>query len=212
MTLADPTTLGLAALARSSAPEPAPSDEVAPEAPPRALPPPLPTPAVLTATGIYLNALGGTGTGLTFNTSGFEVRIDTTQPALTGLFLTVPNNDGSPDGDFRDSDGILQGVIAVATFNTGGPGDNNHTYDFGFNNSLVQVTPTAPTTPPGTPGTPVPGATPVAGTGGTSGTVSQPGGPTLSKIVDRPFALPGRNVRIRQLRRASLSSRGSALP
>ncbi|MCB9119309.1 MAG: hypothetical protein M9936_06945 [Caldilinea sp.] len=34
-----------------------------------ALPPPLPTPAVLTATGIYLNALGGTGTGLTFNTS-----------------------------------------------------------------------------------------------------------------------------------------------
>jgi hypothetical protein len=34
-----------------------------------ALPPPLPTPAVLTATGIYLNALGGTGTGLSFNYS-----------------------------------------------------------------------------------------------------------------------------------------------
>ncbi|MCA9907881.1 MAG: DUF11 domain-containing protein, partial [Anaerolineae bacterium] len=152
--------------------------------------------------GYYFSSGPGTDTisaiyniaGLTFNTSGFEVRIDTTQPALTGLFLTVPNNDGSPDGDFRDSDGILQGVIAVATFNTGGPGDNNHTYDFGFNNSQVQVTPTAPTTPPGTPGTPVPGATPVAGTGGTTGTVSQPGGPTLSKIVDRPFALPGDTI------------------
>ena len=34
----------------------------------------------------------------------------------------------------------------------------------------------------------------MAGTGGTTGTVSQPGGPTLSKIVDRPFALPGDTI------------------
>ncbi len=148
--------------------------------------------------GYYFSSGPGTNTisaiyniaGLTFNTAGFEVRIDVTQVALTGLFLTIPNNDGSPDGDFRDSDGILQGTIAVATFNTGGPGDNNHTYDFGFNNSQVPVTPTTPTTPPVTPGTPGPAATP--GSGG--GPASQPGGPTLSKIVDRPFALPGETI------------------
>ncbi|MCC6613929.1 MAG: DUF11 domain-containing protein [Anaerolineae bacterium] len=141
-----------------------------------------------------LNAIYGI-TGLTFNTSGFEVRIDVTQPALTDLYLTTPNADGSTNGDSRDSDGILNGIIAVARFDTGGPGDNNHTYDFGFNNSVVQVTvpPTTPGTPPpgvtvtpvpGIPGTPVPGGTPA----------SEPGGPTLVKLVDRPFALPGDTV------------------
>jgi len=139
-------------------------------------------------------------TGLTFNTPGFQVRIDTTQPALTGLFLTTPNADGSANGDSRDSDGILNGTIAVATFDTGGPGDNNHTYDFGFNNSQIQST-TPPSTPgtPGTPppdGTPAPGGTPIVlGTPVAGGApVSEPGGPTLVKLVDRPFALPGDTV------------------
>ncbi|MBE0690205.1 MAG: hypothetical protein IH587_08815, partial [Anaerolineae bacterium] len=160
--------------------------------------------------GYYFSSGPGTGTlsaiygiaGLAFNSSGFEVRIDTTQPALTGLFLTTPNADGSTNGDSRDSDGILNGVVAVARFDTGGPGDNNHTYDFGFNNSQVQIPPpdgtTVPPPPdgtpvPGTPGTPVvpvvPG-TPIAG--GT--TVSLPGGPELTKLVDRPFALPGDTI------------------
>ncbi|MBE0690695.1 MAG: DUF11 domain-containing protein, partial [Anaerolineae bacterium] len=48
------------------------------------------------------------------------------------------------------------------------------------------------------PGTPVPGETPVAPAPGTpiaGGTpVSQPGGPALTKLVDRPFALPGDTI------------------
>jgi uncharacterized repeat protein (TIGR01451 family) len=118
--------------------------------------------------------------GLTFNTAGFEIRIDGTQPALTGIFLTIPN---AGTVDLRDSDGIPVGNIAVHRFDTGSPGQNNHTYDFGYNN-LPVPTPTQ-TLPPGTPqpGTTPPPATPVL----TSG-------PGITKTVDRPFAAPGDTV------------------
>jgi LPXTG-site transpeptidase (sortase) family protein len=61
--------------------------------------------------------------------SQFEVRIPLNQPALAGLTLTI--NDAVPE-DQRDSDGIITSASAVVPVTTGNPGDNNHTYDFGF--------------------------------------------------------------------------------
>ncbi|MEM7130357.1 MAG: SdrD B-like domain-containing protein [Chloroflexota bacterium] len=74
---------------------------------------------------------------LTPNATGFEVRIPNAeggsqQAELAGLFLTQANT----DADLRDSDGILNGTTAVAAFDTGSAGANNHTYDFGFTNQL----------------------------------------------------------------------------
>jgi hypothetical protein len=77
------------------------------------LPPP-PTPAVLTATGIYLNALGGTGTGLSFNYSDI-LHYDLT----TGVWSMV--FDGSDvgvtvgvDGFHLEDDGTLLLSLALA--------------------------------------------------------------------------------------------------
>jgi hypothetical protein len=79
-----------------------------------ALPPPLPTPAMLTATGIYLNALGGTGTGLSFNYSDI-LHYDLT----TGVWSMV--FDGSDvgvtvgvDGFHLEDDGTLLLSLALA--------------------------------------------------------------------------------------------------
>ena len=79
-----------------------------------ALPPPLPTPAVLTVTGIYLNALGGTGTGLAFNTNDI-LHYD----VATGLWSMVFDGSdvgvvGGVDGFLLDSDGSLLLSLAVA--------------------------------------------------------------------------------------------------
>jgi len=68
----------------------------------------------------------------------YDVRINTTQSALNGITLTTANvtdsgaTDGGANADSRDSDGVLSGSTAIASFTTGGPGANNHTYDFGF--------------------------------------------------------------------------------
>jgi hypothetical protein len=70
----------------------------------------------------------------------FQIRLDTTQSMLTGLQLTVPNNDGTPNGDSRDSDGTPVGNDAIITYTTGGPGQNNHTLDFGFSQIPTAVT------------------------------------------------------------------------
>ncbi|MFN8489124.1 MAG: SdrD B-like domain-containing protein [Caldilineaceae bacterium] len=69
---------------------------------------------------------------LKLNTSGYQVRIDTTQPALANFTLTTPNADSSANGDARDSDGQMSGSNAIATFATSVAGANNHTYDLGF--------------------------------------------------------------------------------
>ncbi|MCB0111179.1 MAG: hypothetical protein KDE53_34895, partial [Caldilineaceae bacterium] len=71
--------------------------------------------------------------GLTYNTSGYEIRIanaegGSQQTPLSGLFVTTAD----ADEDFRDSDGTLDVTTAKVVFDTGGPGANNHTYDFGF--------------------------------------------------------------------------------
>jgi hypothetical protein len=81
-----------------------------------ALPPPLPTPAVLTATGIYLNALGGTGTGLSFNYSDI-LHYDLTTAVWSMVF------DGSDvgvtvgvDGFHLEDDGsLLLSLMLAAT-------------------------------------------------------------------------------------------------
>ncbi|MEM7132887.1 MAG: SdrD B-like domain-containing protein [Chloroflexota bacterium] len=77
-------------------------------------------------------------TGLTANTTGFEVRIPNAeggsqQAALSGLFVTPAN----ADADQRDSDGTLNGTTAIVAFDTGTAGANNHTYDFGFGTTQV---------------------------------------------------------------------------
>lgn len=61
--------------------------------------------------------------------SACEVRIDPADPALGALFPTLPN---SGSNDLNDSDGVLLGGFLTASFTTGGPLANNHTYDFGF--------------------------------------------------------------------------------
>ncbi|MCB0141684.1 MAG: hypothetical protein KDE50_17390, partial [Caldilineaceae bacterium] len=106
--------------------------------------------AVTDANGNYLFSNGaGTNTasaiynisGLTYNTSGYEIRIanaegGSQQAPLSGLFVTAANADAIQ----RDSDGALNGTTAQVAFDTGDPGANNHTYDFGFS-SVQQVLP-----------------------------------------------------------------------
>lgn len=95
----------------------------------------------------------------------YEVRIPnasgaTQQSALAGLVLTLPNNGGSSNGELRDSNGVLVGVNAVFAIPCSqltGPGDNNHTYDFGFT-ALPLATETSTATPTTT-ATPIPTAT-----------------------------------------------------
>lgn len=79
----------------------------------------------------------------------YEVRIPLNQPALATYTLT--QYDAVPE-DMRDSDGIPIGGSAVAVVNTGDPGDNDHTFDFGF---YVGGPPTPTSTPGGIP-TPTP--------------------------------------------------------
>lgn len=70
------------------------------------------------------------------NQSDYEVRIVLAQPALIGLVPTLTTNDASPNGVLRDSNGISNGNTVVAAVASTGPGQNNHTYDFGFTTSL----------------------------------------------------------------------------
>src|SRR5690606_13142686 len=116
--------------------------------------------------------------GVQFNTD-YSIRLD--NPAdydpggpLFEWFLTL-NNSGP---DQRDSDAILLQGFPTINLNTGGPGDNNHTYDFGFTQILITPTSDTPQTPgvPGTPGTPgiPPGCE-----------------PRLDKSVNPPFAQVG---------------------
>ena len=103
--------------------------------------------------GTYLfnegNVTGGIPEG-----ASCEVRIDPADAALAGLFASTANNAGS--NDLNDSDGILSGGFLVAAFTTGGPGANNHTYDFGFTNVMPATITTTKTASPTT--VPEPGA------------------------------------------------------
>jgi hypothetical protein len=91
-------------------------------------------------------------TGLRFSTAGYSIRLD--NPANYGPggplephTLTFANNDPSPNGDIRDSDGTLPapaspigpGNYPQVPLNIGAAGFNNHTYDFGFFNIPTAV-------------------------------------------------------------------------
>lgn len=82
--------------------------------------------------------IGQVNGGILPNTA-YQVRVtssnfNTGQP-LNGRLISPANNDGSANGDSRDSDGTFSagaGSNVIFNFTTGGAGENNHTIDFGF--------------------------------------------------------------------------------
>ena len=104
---------------------------------------------VVTANGGQYYFSSGAGTnagnaayavaGLTVSTPNYRIRIAAAQGALGGRALTLGNNDPSPNGDSRDSDGVTAGANAEVVFNTGAAGFNDHTYDVGFTNTPLPI-------------------------------------------------------------------------
>jgi protocatechuate 3,4-dioxygenase beta subunit len=81
-----------------------------------------------TEANVNLNA----ATGLLPNTN-YEIKIPNGQPGLSTYTLTAPNADATAGGDVRDSDGTPNGSgEAHIMVTTGGYGQNDHTFDFGF--------------------------------------------------------------------------------
>ena len=64
----------------------------------------------------------------------YEIRIDTTQPALSGLTASPVGGTANSDAtnDQHDSDGVLSGTNDIIALTTGAAGENDHTFDFGF--------------------------------------------------------------------------------
>jgi hypothetical protein len=75
------------------------------------------------------------GLALTYG-EALTIRIDPTAGqnanALSGMALTIANNDGTTNGDLRDSDATINSGNAEIAINLGGAGQNNHTYDIGY--------------------------------------------------------------------------------
>jgi len=139
------------------------------------------------ANGEYLFNNANVPGGLRFNTR-YTIRLDNPadyQPGgpLEDLQLTLPN----VGGDTRDSDGVLINGFPTVDLVVGDPGDNNHTYDFGF----VEGGPPPQILTP----TPIPGGPSQPGEPGAPGQPGQPGQPgiggSFTKTVDPPFAQPG---------------------
>jgi hypothetical protein len=76
------------------------------------------------------------------NTS-YEVRVPaanfTAGQPLNTFALTRVNSDTTANGDSRDSDGNYSGGGVKVALTTGGYGENNHTYDFGFKTNTVSL-------------------------------------------------------------------------
>ncbi len=64
--------------------------------------------------------------------SDYELRVNLNQSPLNGFSVATPDNDATSFGDLRDSDGQNRGSYVATNFTTSGPGDNNHSFDFGF--------------------------------------------------------------------------------
>jgi len=139
-------------------------------------------------TYIFSNDTGTSGNGRAYNINALLFNTDyqvviplthpTNVPLLVGLVPTIPNATAAPGAsDINDSDGIVTGNDFGTTFRTGLAGFNNHTYDFGFS-------------PP-----PLATETPIGGTPGVGGPGQPPpGGPLISKSVDRTIVQPGDTV------------------
>lgn len=87
------------------------------------------------------NAVYGVS-GLQSGVSGYSIKLDNPNDYLSGgplggLSLTTADAGGN---DSIDSDGNLIGGFAQTTFAAGGPGENDHTFDFGFFQSVTPPT------------------------------------------------------------------------
>lgn len=87
------------------------------------------------------------GLDLNYNET-YQVRIvnaegGSQQTPLDGLEVTSVNSDASANGDARDSDGT-DADISIVSFTLGSPGENDHTYDFGFRAVVNCANPSAP--------------------------------------------------------------------
>ncbi|MGH9939981.1 MAG: SdrD B-like domain-containing protein [Blastocatellia bacterium] len=151
--------------------------------------------AVTDANGnYYFSSAAGAGSassifgisGLKPNTTGYKIKLN--NPAdFTGNGPLANNNLSPADAsgnsqDHRDSDAMLMSGSPVVTFNTGGPGANNHTYDLGFVPRAQQPMITCPinmtTTATSVNGAVVTYPTPTATTGATV-TCTPPSGSTF---------------------------------
>ena len=85
----------------------------------------------------YFSSASGTSTGnALYNlallpSTTYRIRIDMSQPALAAYSLAGANTDASANGDSRDSDATLTGVLAEVVYTTGAAGENDHTIDIG---------------------------------------------------------------------------------
>ncbi len=78
-------------------------------------------------------------TGGVLPNMAYEIRVNKGQLALASTVLTTANVDSGANSDARDSDAAMNGNIAVIALTTGSAGDNNHTYDFGFQPQRVDL-------------------------------------------------------------------------
>ena len=138
--------------------------------------------------------------GVLFNTD-YVVRLDNPADFETGgaLFEWFLTNAGS-SADNIDSDGVLVGGFPSIDLTTGDPGDNNHTYDFGFvlDPTLPTPTPSPTSTPDGNnpPGGDPPGSgNPPVNPNNPSIVIAQASGPiSIIKTASPPFAQIGDTV------------------
>ena len=63
-----------------------------------------------------------------FGATGWTVSVPLAQPVLSGWTATISNSGGND----TDSDGVVVADESVADVTVGDPGQNNHTFDFGF--------------------------------------------------------------------------------
>lgn len=115
-----------------------------------------------------------------------------------------PNVDGSyrhnSNGNVTDFSSFVSGLNFASTgnFRTGDFGANDHTFDFGFNNTTLVATPTPTATPiagptsTGTPGTP--GAPGAPGTGTPGAPNGATGTPKIQKLANVSFVSPGGEI------------------
>ncbi len=122
--------------------------------------------------------------GITDNTT-YTVRLDNAANYGGGVLSAYYATPNGLVADLRDSDGVVLDFNALVspanapefTLTTGGYGDNNHTYDFGFALIIATNTPPVTSTPPTVTGTP----------GGSANVV-------VNKSSNPPFAGPGDTV------------------
>jgi hypothetical protein len=64
--------------------------------------------------------------------TNYQIKIDTTQPALAGLQLTIAFALPGPNGFIRDSNALPVGNLGIVNVATGGAGGSDHNYDVGY--------------------------------------------------------------------------------